>query len=99
MSKTTTTVAATVAAIPSADQYIAEYMARKLNGSREPKPGILERITAAVENKVIDTVADSKRVGGRVLAAWDAAGEGFDDAFALETKRQAERAAKRLGLR
>lgn len=88
-----------VATLPTADQYVAEYMARKLSGSTSaPKASILDRLVGFVENVAVDTVADSKRIGGRVSAAWDAASEGYDDARVLETKRQAERAARRLGL-
>lgn len=92
MAKTTNT-------LPTADQYIAEYMARKLNPQNAaPKVGLLDRITRTVENMAVDAVADSKRIGGRLSAAWDAASEGYEDARVLETKRQAERAAARLGL-
>lgn len=88
-----------VSVVPSADQYVAEYMARKLNSTASaPKPSILDRLASFAENIAVDTVADSKRVGGRLSAAWDAASEGYDDARVLETKRQAQRAAARLGL-
>ena len=89
------------ASLPTAEQYVAEYVARKLNGEKPAKlsrPSIIDRLTTAVENTVVDTVADSKRIGGRVSAAWEAAQEGYEDAYALETKRQGERAARRLGL-
>ncbi len=84
--------------LPTADQYVAEYMARKLSGEKSPKLSLLDRVVSFVENVAVDSVADSKRIGGRISAAWDAAEEGFDEARVLETKRQAERAAKRLGL-
>lgn len=86
------------ATLPSADQFVAEYMARKLNGTSAPKLGLLERTVLFIEDVAVDSVADSKRVFGRVSAAWDAASEGYEEARVLETRRQAERAAKRLGL-
>lgn len=89
----------TAPSLPTADQYIAEYMARRLNPvEKAKKQPMLDRLAVAVENAFVDSIADSKRIGGRVSAAWDAASEGYEDARVLETKRQAERAAKRLGL-
>lgn len=88
----------TVATLPTAEQYIAEYMASKLNGVKAPKRSIMDRLAQFVEDKAIDTVADSKRIGGRVSAAWAAAEDGYNEAQVLEHKRQAERAARRLGL-
>ena len=85
--------------VPSREQFIAEYMAKRLNGERKPKVSLLDRISMFIENRAVDAVADSKRIGGRLSAAWDAAEEGFDEAFALETARQAERSATRLGLK
>lgn len=97
MAKTNTTTS--IATLPTADQYIAEYMARKLEPqNRAPKPGMLDRIAQFAENVVVDAVADSKRIGGRLSAAWDAAADGYEDARVLETRRQAQRAAARLGL-
>lgn len=94
MAKTTNT-----ATLPTAEQYIAEYMARKLQPQAQaPKPSILDRLAQFAENVAVDAVADSKRIGGRLSAAWDAAAEGYEDAKVLETRRQAQRAAARLGL-
>ena len=95
MAKTNTAVAT----LPTAEQYIAEYMARKLEPqNKAPKPSMLDRLARFAENAVVDAVADSKRIGGRLSAAYDAAAEGYEDAKVLETRRQAERAASRLGL-
>ena len=87
---------ASVATLPSREQFIAEYLASKTH----PKngQGVVSRIKAAVENAVVDTVADSTRIAGRVSAAASAAGDGFHQAAALEHARQAERMAIRLGL-
>ena len=89
----------TTPSLPTADQYVAEYMARKLSPTAaKTRQPVLDKLTTAVENVFVDTIADSKRIGGRVSAAWDAASEGYEDARVLETRRQAERAARRLGL-
>ena len=89
----------TAPSLPTADQYIAEYLARRLNPTEKAKKQpLLDRVTAAVEHGVLNTVADSKAFGSRVSAAWDAADEAASIAYAEETRRQAERAARRLGL-
>lgn len=84
--------------VPSADQFIAEYMSRKLNGSDAPKRSIMDRITALVEDTAVDAVANSTRFAGRISAAASAAGDGFEQAKVLEHKRQAHLMAQRLGL-
>jgi len=88
----------TVASVPSADQFIAEYMSRKLNGSDAPKRSIMDRITALVEDTAVDAVANSTRFAGRISAAASAAGDGYEQAKVLEHKRQAHLMAQRLGL-
>lgn len=84
--------------VPSADQFIAEYMSRKLNGSDAPKRSIMDRITALVEDTAVDAVANSTRFAGRISAAASAAGDGYEQAKVLEHKRQAHLMAQRLGL-
>lgn len=84
--------------VPSADQFIAEYMSRKLNGSDAPKRSIVDRLTALVEDTAVDAVANSTRFAGRISAAASAAGDGFEQAKVLEHKRQAHLMAQRLGL-
>lgn len=88
----------TTVSVPSADQFIAEYMSRKLNGSDAPKRSIMDRITALVEDTAVDAVANSTRFAGRISAAASAAGDGFEQAKVLEHKRQAHLMAQRLGL-
>lgn len=84
--------------VPSADQFIAEYMSRKLNGSDAPKRSIMDRVTALVEDTAVDAVANSTRFAGRISAAASAAGDGYEQAKVLEHKRQAHLMAQRLGL-
>lgn len=84
--------------VPSADQFIAEYMSRKLNGSDAPKRSIVDRLTALVEDTAVDAVANSTRFAGRISAAASAAGDGYEQAKVLEHKRQAQLMAQRLGL-
>lgn len=93
MAKITTT-----SSVPSADQFIAEYMSRKLNGSDAPKRSIMDRVTALVEDTAVDAVANSTRFAGRISAAASAAGDGYEQAKVLEHKRQAHLMAQRLGL-
>lgn len=87
-----------VSSVPSADQFIAEYMSRKLNGSDAPKRSIMDRVTALVEDTAVDAVANSTRFAGRISAAASAAGDGYEQAKVLEHKRQAQLMAQRLGL-
>ena len=87
-----------VSAVPSADQFIAEYMSSKLNGSSAPKRSIVDRVTALVEDTAVDAVANSTRFAGRISAAASAAGDGYEQAKVLEHKRQAHLMAQRLGL-
>lgn len=87
---------AAVATLPSREQFIANYLASKANPQHNQ--GLLSRAKAFVENVVVDSVADSTRIAGRVSAAAAAAGDGFHQAAALEHARQAERMAIRLGL-
>jgi hypothetical protein len=94
MANTNTTAA--VATLPSAEQFIAEYLASKANPRNQI--GLIDRLTTFVENRVVDTVADSTRIAGRVSAAASAAGDGYHQAAALEHARQAKRMAARLGL-
>ncbi len=84
--------------VPSADEFIAEYMSRKLNGSDAPKRSIIDRITGLVEDAAVYAVANSTRFPGRISAAASAAGDGFEQAKVLEHKRQAQLMAQRLGL-
>lgn len=98
MSKTTANTAAN--AISSKDEFVAQYLARRLNGEqRTPKRSLFDRLVSTVANKTVDMVADSKTFGGRIVAGWEAAEDSFDQAYAVETQRQAERAAARLGLK
>lgn len=85
-----------VATLPSKEAFIAQYLADKANP--RTNVSLIERLTTFVENRVVDTVADSTRIAGRVSAAASAAGDGYHMAAALEHARQAERAANRLGL-
>lgn len=87
---------AAVATLPTREQFIAEYLASKSHPKNNV--GLLTRFTTFVENAVVDTVADSTRLAGRVSAAASAAGDGFHQAAAVEHARQAERMAIRLGL-
>ena len=87
---------ASVATLPSREQFIAEYLASKANPRNNVS--MLSRAKSALENAVVDSVADSSRIAGRVSAAASAAGDGFHQAAALEHARQAERMAVRLGL-
>lgn len=87
---------ASVATLPSREQFIAEYLAKRANPQHNT--GLIARAKAFVENAVVDSVADSTRIAGRVSAAAAAAGDGFHQAAALEHARQAERAAIRIGL-
>lgn len=84
------------ASLPSKEAFIAQYLADK--ASPRNNVSLVERFTTFVENRVVDTVADSTRIAGRVSAAASAAGDGYHMAAALEHARQAERAANRLGL-
>lgn len=94
------TIASTnnVAKLPTADEYIAEYLRRKTEGSGQPKPSLLNRLTSFVEDKAVDTVAGSTRFAGRIASAVAAAVDGYEEAKVLEHKRQATLAAQRLGL-
>ena len=85
-------------ATPSADQFVAEYMANYMNKPRVAKASIIDRITTAVENRVLNTVADSKAFGARVAVAWDVADDLAEQAALKERQRQAIRMAQRLGL-
>lgn len=87
---------ASVATLPSREQFIAEYLASKANPRNNVS--LISRTKTALENAVVDSVADSTRIAGRVSAAASAAGDGFHQAAALEHARQAERMAVRLGL-
>lgn len=87
---------ASVATLPSREQFIAEYLAKRANPRNNVS--MLSRAKSALENAVVDSVADSTRIAGRVSAAAAAAGDGFHQAAALEHARQAERAAIRIGL-
>ena len=87
---------ASVATLPSREQFIANYLASKANPAHNV--GLISRAKTALENAVVDSVADSTRIAGRVSAAAAAAGDGFHQAAALEHARQAERMAVRLGL-
>lgn len=84
--------------LPSREQFIADYLAKRANGSAGSK-GFIATIKEKVENMAIDTVADSTRIAGRVSAAASAAGDGFHQAAVLEHARQAERMAARLGFK
>ncbi len=91
-----------VSSVPSADQFIAEYMSRKLNASDDyeaPKRSILDRLTLILEDTAVDAVANSTRFAGRITAAASAAGDGYEQAKVLEHKRQAQLMAQRLGLK
>lgn len=94
------TIASTnnVAKLPTADEYIAEYLRRKTEGSDQPMRSLLNRLTGFVEDKAVDTVANSTRFAGRIMSAVDAAADGYEEAKILEHKRQAQLAAQRLGL-
>lgn len=94
------TVASTnnVVKLPTADEYIAEYLRRKTEGSGQPKRSLLNRLTGFVEDKAVDAVAGSTRFAGRIMSAADAAADGYEEARVLEHKRQAQLAAQRLGL-
>jgi hypothetical protein len=87
---------ASVATLPSREQFIANYLASKANPQHNQ--GLIARAKQFIENSVVDSVADSTRIAGRVSAAAAAAGDGFHQAAALEHARQAERMAIRLGL-
>ena len=87
-----------VSSVPSADQFIAEYMSSKLNGSTAPKRSIMDRLTSLIEDTAVDAVANSTRFAGRISAAASAAGDGYEQAKVLEHKRQAILMAQRLGL-
>lgn len=84
--------------LPTADEYIAEYLARKTANAGKPKRSLLNRLTGFVEDKAVDTVAGSTRFAGRIMSAVDAAADGYEEAKVLEHKRQAQLAAQRLGL-
>lgn len=89
-----------VASSTSRDQFVAEYLARREQPGAE-KVGFISRIINKIEDAATDTVANSTRFAGRVSAAFDAAGEGFEEAKRLEDVRQAQKAADRaarLGL-
>ena len=85
-----------VAVLPTKEQFIAEYLAQRANPAN--RKGLFARALDFVENSLVDTVADSTRIAGRVSSAVDAAGSGFHEAAALEHARQAERSANRLCL-
>lgn len=84
--------------LPTADEYIAEYLARKTASAGKPKRSLLNRLTGFVEDKAVDAVANSTRFAGRIMSAVDAAADGYEEAKVLEHKRQAQLAAQRLGL-
>lgn len=84
--------------LPTADEYIAEYLARKTANAGKPKRSLLNRLTGFVEDKAVDAVANSTRFAGRIMSAVDAAADGYEEAKVLEHKRQAQLAAQRLGL-
>ena len=94
---------------PSADQFVAEYMANYMNKPRAPKVPLLDRIAGFAErtvtkvadyakDKVADNVADSKAYVARIGAAWEVADDIAEQAALKERQRQAVRMAKRLGL-
>lgn len=93
-----TTNTKSVATLPSREQFVAEYLAKRANPNAPNNQGIIARAKQFLENAMVDTVADSTRMAGRVSSAASAAGDGFHQAAALEHARQAERAAIRLGL-
>ena len=87
-----------VVALPTADEYIAEYLARKTADAGKPKRSILNRLVGYAEDKAVDAVANSTRFAGRIMSAVDAAADGYEEAKVLEHRRQAQLAAQRLGL-
>ena len=98
MAATTTKTVASIASLPSREQFIADYLAKRAAGNTGAGKGFIATLKEKVENAAIDTVADSTRIAGRVSAAASAAGDGFHQAAAIEHARQAERMAMRLGL-
>lgn len=94
----------------TADQFIAQYMSGYATRERAPKVSLLDRTTGflsrvtdkvvtAAEQTALDVVADSKTFAARVEVAWEVADDLAEQARLAERARQAQRMAKRLGLK
>lgn len=77
-------------------QFVAEYMAQ-LAQSRPPKQSIVSRIAGWAEDRVVDSVRNSKRTLGRVSAALEIADHIKEAAYAQEHAKFASEQAALLG--
>ena len=95
-----TTSAASVEtnAVPSREAFVREYMAQ-LSANRPPKVSIVDRIVGWGEDRVVNATKNSKRVYGRLTAAWEIADSVKEEAYAREHAAHAEAVAARLGLK
>lgn len=84
--------------VPSREQFVREYMAQ-LSANRPPKVSLVDRIVGWGEDRVVNATKNSKRVYGRLSAAWEIADSIKEEVYATEHARHAEAVAARLGLK
>ena len=93
-----TNTAASATNVPSREEFVREYMAQ-LSANRPPKVSIVDRIVGWGEDRVVNATKNSKRVYGRLTAAWEIADSIKEEAYAREHAAHAEAVAARLGLK
>ena len=84
--------------VPSREQFVREYMTQ-LGQNRKPKVSIIDRLAGWGEDRVVNATKNSKRVYGRLSAAWEIADSIKEEAYATEHAKHAEAVAARLGLK
>lgn len=96
--KNENTTASVASAVPSREEFVREYMAQ-LSQNRPPKVSLIDRIAGWGEDRVVNATKNSKRVYGRLSAAWEIADQVKEEAYATEHAKHAEAVAARLGLK
>ena len=89
---------ATTTNVPSREEFVREYMAQ-LGQNRKPKVSLIDRIAGWGEDRIVNATKNSKRVYGRLSAAWEIADAIKEEAYAREHAAHAETVAARLGLK
>ena len=98
MATKNTNTASVASAVPSREEFVREYMAQ-LGQNRKPKVSLIDRIAGWGEDRVVNATKNSKRVYGRLSAAWEIADQVKEEAYAREHAAHAEAVAARLGLK
>ena len=98
MATKNTNTASVASAVPSREEFVREYMAQ-LGQNRKPKVSLIDRIAGWGEDRVVNATKNSKRVYGRLSAAWEIADQVKEEDYAREHAAHAEAVAARLGLK